>query len=106
MYVCIALEEYEAKPKVAGSLENYLNITQMRMRILFPCMHFRFGLEDLFMEYGVDLTIWAHEHSYERLWPLYNHVVYNGSVEEPYKNPKALTHVITGSAVCQSHYYH
>ena len=29
---------------------------------------FRFALEPLLYEYGVDLAIWAHEHSYERLW--------------------------------------
>jgi hypothetical protein len=31
-----------------------------------------FGLEPLWKKYGVDLAIWAHEHSYERLWPLYD----------------------------------
>ncbi|CAG7727913.1 unnamed protein product, partial [Allacma fusca] len=61
-----------------------------------------FGLEDLLVTYGVDLAIWAHEHSYERLFPLYNKTVYNGSMEEPYKNPKSLTHIITGSAGCWS----
>ena len=30
-----------------------------------------FGLEDVLYDYGVDLAIWAHEHSYERLFPLY-----------------------------------
>ena len=74
---------------------------------------------------GVDLTLWAHEHSYERLWPLYNMQVRyikstrsqctiksnslqsflllqvcNGSLEEPYTNPCAPVHIITGSAVC------
>ncbi|XP_024215555.1 acid phosphatase type 7 isoform X2 [Halyomorpha halys] len=60
-----------------------------------------YGLEDLFYKAGVDLEIWAHEHSYERLWPIYNHTVYNGSNAEPYTNPNAPVHVISGSAGCQ-----
>jgi len=59
-----------------------------------------FGLEDLFLKYGVDLEIWAHEHSYERLWPVYNHRVYNGSWDHPYTNPRAPVHIVTGSAGC------
>lgn len=30
------------------------------------------GLEDLFYNEGVDIIIAAHEHSYERFWPVYN----------------------------------
>nr|CAD7448534.1 unnamed protein product [Timema bartmani] len=63
-----------------------------------------FGLEDLLYQHGVDLEIWAHEHSYERLWPLYNYKVYNGSYEEPYRNPGAPVHVTTGSAGCQENH--
>uniref|UniRef100_A0A8C5QW07 Purple acid phosphatase n=1 Tax=Leptobrachium leishanense TaxID=445787 RepID=A0A8C5QW07_9ANUR len=60
----------------------------------------QYGLEDLLYKYGVDLEIWAHEHSYERLWPVYNYTVYNGSTETPYTNPRAPVHLITGSAGC------
>lgn len=70
-----------------------------RVRIGLPYTHW-YALEDVLMKFGVDLTIWAHEHSYERLWPIYNLKVYNGSYEEPYRNPKALVHVTTGSAGC------
>jgi len=67
-------------------------------RVGIPITHW-FGMEDLFMDSGVDLLIWAHEHSYERLWPIYDREVYNGSLEEPYRNPGALVHITTGSAV-------
>nr|XP_033812885.1 acid phosphatase type 7 [Geotrypetes seraphini]XP_033812886.1 acid phosphatase type 7 [Geotrypetes seraphini]XP_033812887.1 acid phosphatase type 7 [Geotrypetes seraphini]XP_033812888.1 acid phosphatase type 7 [Geotrypetes seraphini] len=60
-----------------------------------------FALEDLFYKYGVDLELWAHEHSYERLWPLYDYKVFNGSIEAPYTNPRAPVHIITGSAGCR-----
>ncbi|XP_076833780.1 acid phosphatase type 7 isoform X2 [Brachyhypopomus gauderio] len=57
------------------------------------------GLEDLFYRHGVDLELWAHEHTYERLWPVYDYKVFNGSTEQPYVNPRAPVHIITGSAV-------
>jgi len=58
-----------------------------------------YGLEPVLAKYGVDLAIWAHEHAYERLYPVYNYTVYAG--EDPYVNPKAPVHITTGSAGCQ-----
>ncbi|XP_017852644.1 acid phosphatase type 7 isoform X3 [Drosophila busckii] len=57
-----------------------------------------FGLEELFYRYGVDVELWAHEHCYERMWPLYNYTVYNGSLSAPYVNPTAPVHIISGAA--------
>lgn len=59
------------------------------------------GLEDLFFLHGVDVELWAHEHTYERLWPVYGNKVFNGSTDQPYVNPKAPVHIITGSAGCR-----
>ncbi|KAK6182161.1 hypothetical protein SNE40_009905 [Patella caerulea] len=70
------------------------------VRLGVPILHL-YGLEKLFYNYGVDLQLWAHEHSYERLWPVYDRKVYNGSYDHPYINPKAPVHIITGSAGCQ-----
>ncbi|XP_072168114.1 acid phosphatase type 7-like [Diadema setosum] len=61
----------------------------------------RKSFEDIFYQNGVDVEFWAHEHSYERMWPLYNRTVCNGSVSEPYTNPKAPVHIVTGSAGCR-----
>ncbi|XP_036339036.1 acid phosphatase type 7 isoform X1 [Rhagoletis pomonella] len=60
-----------------------------------------FGLEDLFYKYFVDVEIFAHEHFYTRLWPIYDFKVYNGSAEAPYTNAKAPIQIITGSAGCK-----
>jgi len=60
-----------------------------------------FGLEDVLYDYGVDLAIWAHEHSYERLFPLYKFKMMNGSYDKPYTNPRAPVHIITGSGGCR-----
>lgn len=71
------------------------------IRVGLPVVHW-FGLEELFNRHGVDVALWAHEHSYERLWPVYNTTVMNGSYEFPYTNPKATVHITTGSAGCWS----
>lgn len=69
-------------------------------RVGLPFLH-AFGLEALLYDYGVDLAIWAHEHSYERLWPIYDYKVYNGSYGAPYTNPGAPVQIVTGSAGCK-----
>ncbi|KAB0800087.1 hypothetical protein PPYR_07967 [Photinus pyralis] len=69
-------------------------------RVGIPFVHW-FGLEELLYNYGVDVEIWAHEHIYQRLWPIYDYKVYNGSYEAPYVNPGAPIHIITGSAGCK-----
>ncbi|XP_063411138.1 acid phosphatase type 7-like [Mytilus trossulus] len=52
------------------------------------------GLEDLFYAMGVDLVIEAHEHSYERLWPVYHSDV----IQHSYLHPRAPVHIISGAA--------
>ena len=48
----------------------------------------------------MDVALWAHEHEYQRMWPVYNRTVYNGTTSSnPYEDPRAPVHLITGSAV-------
>ncbi|GFT41917.1 acid phosphatase type 7 [Trichonephila clavipes] len=58
-----------------------------------------YGLEDLLYEHGVDVAFWGHNHCYERLFPTYDGKVFNGSYENPYRNPKAPIHITSGAAV-------
>ena len=58
------------------------------------------GLEPLLAQYGVDLAVWAHEHSYERLLPTYNRkVVPSPDPGAPYNQPRATVHITTGNVV-------
>lgn len=70
-----------------------------------PIIHI-YKMEMLLDKYGVDLAVWAHEHSYERLWPMYDYKVFNGSTEMPYTNPRAPVHITTGSAGCRENHDH
>jgi len=42
---------------------------------------------------------------YERMWPVYDYTVYNGSYLEPYTNPGAPVHITSGSAVRKTFCY-
>ena len=61
--------------------------------------HYSPGVEPLLMQHGVDLALWGHVHAYERLWPVYGDLVFNGTAEEPYTNPGAPVHLTSGSVV-------
>ena len=46
-------------------------------------------MEPLLWDYSVDLFIGAHEHSYERLYPMYNYTILSGADDHnPYVNPR------------------
>ncbi|PIO77508.1 hypothetical protein TELCIR_00390 [Teladorsagia circumcincta] len=55
------------------------------------------GLEPLFLQYGIDMGFWGHEHSYERFYPIADRKFWNSS--DAYTNPKAPVYIISGSAV-------
>ena len=46
----------------------------LQVRVGLPAVK-AYGLEEVFYKYGVDLQIYGHEHSYERIWPVYNRTV-------------------------------
>lgn len=56
----------------------------------------RHGFEKLFYDGGVDVIVEAHEHSYERFWPMYQGEV----TQYNYHNPQAPVHIIGGAAGC------
>ncbi|KAI6204497.1 hypothetical protein M3Y94_00680900 [Aphelenchoides besseyi] len=60
----------------------------------------KYGLEKLIYDNGVDLYIGAHEHNYERFWPIYKFKVLNGTTNwrNAYENALAPIHFTTGSA--------
>lgn len=80
--------------------EHCLWLNKNLIRVGIPLTH-AYAIEDLLYKYGVDVHIQAHEHSYERMWPVYNLTVCNGSRDEPYHNPRAPVHILTGSAGCR-----
>lgn len=79
--------------------EHCPNIDDNLIRVGIPINH-AYSMEDLLYKYGVDIHFQAHEHSYERMWPVYNLTVCNGSTDDPYRNPRAPVHIVTGSAGC------
>ena len=76
-----------------------------RARNLTAHAHFCNDLEPLFFEFGVDIVFGAHWHTYERLWPVYNNTVLNGTTNpsNPYHDARAPVHIIAGAAGCDEH---
>lgn len=94
---------YGHRPMYCSSNDNddcTKEFSMLRMGV--PFMN-SFGLERLFYSYGVDVLFWSHEHQYERFLPIYNNQIMNGTdnLSDPYFNPKAPVHIISGSAGCE-----
>ena len=64
-----------------------------------------FGLEELLIRYNVDIELWGHQHSYERLYPIDNYKVFKKNVFKKknitiyYRSSKPVQ-IISGSPGC------
>ncbi|XP_075261962.1 acid phosphatase type 7-like isoform X2 [Convolutriloba macropyga] len=63
--------------------------------------HSLYKFEDLFYKNGVDLQFYAHEHNYQRLYPIYNYTFEKVQNDSIYDNPRYPVHIVTGSAGCR-----
>ena len=63
-----------------------------------PPYNFRFGLEELFKEFHVDVYLSGHLHVYERTLPV--HMYAASQKEDPHLNPEHTIHIVTGVAGC------
>lgn len=61
----------------------------------------KYGLEELFLKYGVDVAFFGHEHFYARLLPIHDYQIKSGAsnASNPYEDPQGPIHITTGSAV-------
>jgi hypothetical protein len=60
----------------------------------------RIGLEKIIYEGGVDIVFGAHEHSYERNYPVYQSSWNGVTGPDAYVNPASTVHILTGAAGC------
>ncbi|KAJ9463565.1 Purple acid phosphatase 22 [Diplonema papillatum] len=60
-------------------------------------LNIRKDLEEIFFQYGIDMSINGHQHDYERSWPTYNNRSQTGDVSN-YLNPNATVYIVTGAA--------
>ena len=60
----------------------------------------RIGLERIIYEGGVDVVFGAHEHSYERNYPVYASKWSGETGAAAYVDPAAPVHILTGAAGC------
>ncbi|CDS35747.1 iron:zinc purple acid phosphatase protein [Echinococcus multilocularis] len=60
--------------------------------------YYLLGLEELFYREGVDIVFAAHEHSYERCYPVYKLKLCPSHGNDPYADPTGPVHIVAGSA--------
>ena len=91
---------YSHRPMVCSSINFQRDcfFRDCRVRVGMPDTH-DYAMEILLMQYNVDLIFWGHTHNYERFLPFYDYDTYPGMPEDPYMNPKAPVHIISGSGV-------
>ena len=92
------------RPPYCSSSEDECGTMSARIRVGLPQSNgtLCYGIEALLLQYDVDLAIWGHRHSYERMLPVFDGklVVDSSDATDPYHNAKAPVHIITGSAGC------
>ncbi|CAB60319.1 Purple acid phosphatase [Caenorhabditis elegans] len=83
--------------KDKGGCNDYLDMLSRKGNSELP------GLEKLLFDHKVDMVLYGHKHTYERMWPIYDGTGYKSSDSGHIRNAKAPVYILTGSAGCHTH---
>ena len=64
----------------------------------------KYGLEEIFNEFDVDIAVWGHVHNYARTFPMTNYT-WEEQPQDLYTDPKYPVHIITGLKARSKHIF-
>jgi len=92
---------YGHRPMYCSDVDSFGDCTS-DATVLREGLNGEYGMDDMIAQHHVDIYFTAHEHSYERIFPVWRGML-DQQLNHTHHNPLYPIHIVTGSAGCQEY---